>query len=229
MRILLVEDTPEIAELIRESLSGEGFEVLLAGDGETAVELARAQPPDMVLLDLGLPGIDGIEVCRRLRTFTDAYLVMLTARDSEFDRVLGLSVGADDYITKPFSPRELIARIGAMQRRPRAGAGSTSGDGVVLRFGALEIDTGPREVRVDSEVVTLSRLEYELLRTLAEHPRQALSREQLLAAVWGENWFGDDHVLDVHISNLRRKLGDDPQGARFVRTVRGYGFRLHGS
>jgi DNA-binding response OmpR family regulator len=228
-RILIVEDAPEVAQIVRATLSEEGFEVQVARDGESAIELARAEPPDLVLLDIGLPGIDGIEVCRRLRTFSDAYLVMLTARDSEFDRVLGLSMGADDYITKPFSPRELIARIRAMQRRPRASAQSPTPDGLVLRFGELVLDTATREVRVGERMVELSRLEYELLRVLAQHPRQALSREQLLEQVWGDNWFGDDHVLDVHISNLRRKLGDDPRRPRFVRTVRGYGFRLHGS
>jgi DNA-binding response OmpR family regulator len=168
-------------------------------------------------MDLNLPGIDGVEACRQLRTFSDAYVIMLTGLDNETDRLIGLSVGADDYMTKPYSPRELVARIRAMQRRPRAVDG-----GPPRRFGALEIDPGTREVTVAGEPVQLSRTEYELLDTLAAQPRLTLSRRQLLEAIWGESWFGDDHVIDVHISNLRRKLGTPG----YVVTVRGYGYRI---
>jgi DNA-binding response OmpR family regulator len=162
-------------------------------------------------------------VCRRLRTFTDAYVVMLTGRQEEIDKLIGLSVGADDYVTKPFSPRELVARIRAMLRRPRA---ARAGAGVRLTLGDLVIDTGAREVHVDGREVELTRIEFDLLSAMAERPRVALTREQLLQLVWGPGWFGDDHVVDVHVSKLRQKLGDDPSAPRYVKTVRGVGYRL---
>ncbi len=225
-RILVIEDASEMAEAIRITLTDEGFEVHVALDGRTGVDLARSLAPDVVLLDIDLPDIDGWEVCRRLRTFSDAYLVMLTVHGNEFDRVLGLSSGADDYVTKPFAPRELVARVRAMLRRPRTTGGTAADMGAVRRFGDLTIDTSLREVRVGGGVVELSHLEYGILATLAEHSRQTLSRGQLVARVWGDDRVGDDHVIDVHVSNLRRKLGDDPRRPRFVRTVRGFGFRL---
>ena len=225
-RIVVIEDAPEMAEAIGLTLTGEGFDVRLAPDGRTGLELARSEAPDVVLLDIDLPDVDGWEVCRQVRTFSDAYVVMLTVHTDEFDRVLGLSSGADDYITKPFAPRELVARIRAMLRRPRTAQGTGIDAGAVRRFGDLTVDTSLREVRVGERVVDLSQLEYGILATLAEHSRQALSRGQLLRRVWGDDWFGDDHVIDVHVSNLRRKLGDDPRHPRFVRTVRGFGFRL---
>jgi len=225
-RIVVVEDATEMAEAIRLTLASEGFEVRVAHDGDTGLELARSTAPDVVLLDIDLPDIDGWEVCRQLRTFSDAYVVMLTVHADEFDRVLGLSSGADDYITKPFSSRELVARIRAMLRRPRTARSAGVDTGAVQRFGELTIDTGLREIRVGERVVELSHLEYGILATLAAHSRQTLSRGQLLGRVWGDDWVGDDHVIDVHVSNLRRKLGDDPRHPRFVRTVRGFGFRL---
>jgi DNA-binding response OmpR family regulator len=200
--------------------------VTAVADGDSALALARASAPDVVILDVSLPGIDGIEVCRQLRTFTDAYVVMLTGRAEETDRLVGLAVGADDYITKPFSPRELVARVRAMLRRPRASAGASDAPEDVRVFGELTIDPGAREVTVAGEVVELSRIEFELLDALSSHRRISLSRDQLLERVWGPNWFGDDHVIDVHVSNLRRKLGDDPRHPRFVRTVRGFGYRM---
>ena len=225
-RIVVIEDAREMAEAIRLTLDDEGFDVHVAHDGHTGIDRTRSEAPDVVLLDIDLPDIDGWEVCRQVRTFSDAYVVMLTVHADEFDRVLGLSSGADDYITKPFAPRELVARIRAMLRRPRTAQADGVETGAVQRFGDLTIDTGLREVRIGEDVVELSHLEYGILATLAEHSRQTLSRGQLLGRVWGEDWVGDDHVIDVHVSNLRRKLGDDPRHPRFVRTVRGFGFRL---
>jgi DNA-binding response OmpR family regulator len=224
-KALVVDDAPEFRELVGSVLRREGFRVDLAADGDAALAVARASEPDVVVLDIGLPGIDGVEVCRRLRTFSDAYVVMVTGREEEVDKLIGLSVGADDYVTKPFSNRELVARIRAMLRRPRSsGAGAVRTP--VRRLGALELDTAAREVRVDGRLVELTRIEFDLLEALSARPRVALSRAQLLESVWGPMWFGDDHVIDVHMSKLRQKLGEDPREPRFVRTVRGVGYRL---
>ena len=221
---LVVDDAEEFRELVGSVLRRDGFRVETAADGDGALATARSSDPDVVVLDIGLPGIDGVEVCRRLRTFSDAYVVMVTARQEEVDKLIGLSVGADDYVTKPFSPRELVARIRAMLRRPRVGGGPDRG--AVRRLGDLELDPDAREVRVQGRVVELTRIEFDLLGALSAHPRVALSRAQLLEQVWGPSWFGDDHVVDVHVSKLRQKLGDDPRAPRFLRTVRGVGYRL---
>jgi len=221
-RVLVVEDTREFREMIAEQLAREGFRVDAAADGSTAVELARANGPDVIVLDLGLPDMDGVEVCRQIRTFSQAYVVMLTGRDDEVDKLVGLSVGADDYMTKPFSPRELVARVRAMLRRPRPSSNGPS----ERRFGDLTIDPGAREVRVGGAKVDLTRIEFDLLDALSERPRLVFSRAQLLERIWGENWYGDDHVVDVHVSSLRRKIGDDLQSPRYIRTVRGVGYRL---
>jgi DNA-binding response OmpR family regulator len=223
-KALVVDDAPEVREMVGALLRSEGFRVTLAADGDTALALARASEPDVVVLDIGMPGIDGVEVCRRLRTFSDAYVVILTARHDEIDKLIGLSVGADDYMTKPFSTRELVARIQAMLRRPRARI--EGGRAAVRRIGGLEIDPAAREVRVDGAPVALTRIEFDLLDALSAQPRVALSRAQLLERVWGPTWFGDDHVVDVHMSKLRQKLGDDPRTPRYVATVRGVGYRL---
>jgi DNA-binding response OmpR family regulator len=225
-RALVVDDAAEFRELVATVLRREGFVVEVAADGAEAVALARASAPDVVVLDLGLPGIDGVEVCRQLRTFSDAYVVMLTGREDEVDKLIGLSVGADDYVTKPFSPRELVARIRAMLRRPRAA--SATAPRPVRRVGEIEVDPGAREAKVRGKVVELTRIEFELLDVLSERPRTAFTRGQLLQRVWGPNWFGDDHVVDVHVSKLRRKLGDDARAPRYLRTVRGVGYRLDG-
>lgn len=218
LKVLIVEDDAQQAAATRRLLERESFEVAVCHDGESGLDQARAFPADLVVLDVNLPGIDGVETCRRLRTFSNAYVIMLTGLGSETDRVVGLSVGADDYVAKPYSPRELVARIRAMQRRPRA-----SGEAASAReFGALRIDPGAREVTVDGQAVELSRTEFDLLDTLAAQPRMTLSRQQLLEAVWGEGWFGDDHVIDVHMSNLRKKLGNPA----YVATIRGYGYRM---
>ena len=220
--VLVVDDEAPLVALVTSYLEREGFAVAAAADGARAVELARELDPEVIVLDLMLPGIDGIEACRRIRTFSDAYIVMLTARAEELDKLVGLSIGADDYVTKPFSPRELVARIRAMLRRPRE---SSPGVGTKRRFGDLTIDSAAREVLKDGIAIELTRLEFELLDALSESPRLVLTRRQLLERVWGPGWFGDDHVVDVHIANLRRKLGDDPLSPRYIRTVRGVGYR----
>ena len=223
LHALVVDDEAPLVELIRGYLEREGFEVTAAGDGRSAVELARELDPDVIVLDLMLPELDGIEACRRIRAFSDAYIVMLTARAEELDKIVGLSTGADDYVTKPFSPGELVARIRAMFRRPRE---SPQEQEDVRHFGELAVDPLAREVRVGGEPVELTRLEFDLLDALSGQPRVAFSRRQLLERVWGPNWFGDEHVVDVHIANLRRKLGDDGAAPRYVLTVRGVGYRM---
>ena len=223
LRALVVDDEPPLVRVISAYLEREGFAVSAAFEGEEAVELARATRPDLIVLDVMLPGIDGIEVCRRVRSFSDAYIVMLTARAEEVDKIVGLSTGADDYVTKPFSPGELMARVRAMLRRPRGGDAASAGP---RRFGELTIDGLAREVRLGGESVDLTPREFELLDVLSAHPQVAFTREQLLERVWGLDWFGDDHVVDVHIANLRAKLDDDPRAPRYIRTIRGVGYRM---
>lgn len=228
LRALLCDDAPDLRMVLEPLLVREGFEVKVASEGTTAVDLAASFDPDVVIMDVVLPGIDGLEACRRIRQFSDAYLLILSAKNTEIDKVVGLSIGADDYVTKPFSPNELIARLRAMLRRPRrAGRGvAYGGEATVRTFGALTIDTAAREVTVDNTDVELTRIEFDLLATLCSRPRQVFSRTQLLELVWGPNWYGDTHVVDVHMSNLRRKLGDRDREAPFILTVRGVGFRL---
>jgi DNA-binding response OmpR family regulator len=229
-----VDDEQPLADVVAGYLRRERFTVDVAYDGERALELARGNPPDVVVLDLMLPGIDGVEICRRLRTFSDCYVVMLTARGDEVDKLVGLSVGADDYVTKPFSPRELVARVKAMLRRPRAGSSVEATAGPYAgppeepprRFGPLEVDVAAREARLDGRPVELTRTEFDVLAALSARPRLAYTRRQLVDAVWGEGWVGDEHLVDVHIGHLRRKLADDPAAPRFVRTVRGVGYRM---
>jgi DNA-binding response OmpR family regulator len=218
-RVLVVDDEQPIRDLVRGYLAREQMDVLTAEDGTTALELVRTEQPDVVVLDLMLPGVDGIEVCRQLRTYSDAYVLMLTARGEEVDRIVGLSIGADDYLTKPFSPRELVARVKALLRRPRVAAGARGPSG-------LDLDLARRRVTVDGRVVELTFLEFELLAVLARDPGMVLSRQQLLDRVWGAEYAADGHLLDVHVGKLRRKLGDDPSAPRFIETVRGVGFRL---
>ena len=220
-RILVVDDEAPIRELVRGYLEREGFEVEAATDGLAAVEAVRASAPDVVVLDVMLPGLDGIEVCRRIRTFSDAYVLMLTARGEEIDRIVGLTVGADDYLVKPFSPRELVARVRALLRRPRGGADMRATTPV-----GFEIDESRRVVRVDGTPVALTSLEFDLLAVLARDPGIVIGRQALLDRVWGPEFVADDHLVDVHIANLRRKLGDDPARPRFIETVRGVGYRL---
>ena len=222
-RALVVDDEAPLVDLLRSYLEREGFEVATAADGERAVELVRELAPDVVVLDVMLPGIDGIEACRRIRGFSDAYILMLTARAEEVDKIVGLSTGADDYLTKPFSPSELLARVRALLRRPRQGAAPAP---PTRRFGDLVVDSLAREVRTGDELVELTRLEFDRLDALSESPRIVFSRAQLLKRVWGPDWFGDEHVVDVHVANLRRKLGDGGAAPRYIRTVRGVGYRM---
>ena len=226
--VLIVEDAPEFRELLVALFEQNGFETRSTDDGGTAVQLARAHAPDLIVLDVGLPGLpglDGVEACRQIRTFSDAYVIMLTARDEEVDRLVGLSVGADDYMTKPFFPRELMARVAALQRRPRTPAGA-AGAADVRRVGALELDPDAHTILLDGAELEVTRIEYDLLDALTENPKRTLSRQQLLDRVCRPTWFGDDHVVDVHMSNLRKKLGDDPKHPHFIRTVRGFVYRL---
>lgn len=214
VKILVVDDEPPIVELVRGYLDREGYEVVVAGDGSDAVEIVRAEQPDVVVLDLMLPGIDGIEVCRQLRTFSDAYVLMLTARSEEIDRIVGLSVGADDYLVKPFSPRELVARVKALLRRPRVAAPAPIREDLV-------VDVARRVVTARGVVAPLTTTEFDILAALARDPGVVISRSQLLDRVWGPEFVGDDHLVDVHVANLRHKIGEG-----FIDTVRGVGYRL---
>lgn len=229
LRALVVDDETSLAGVVANYLKHDMFEVQLAHDGHQALELAREFDPDVVILDIGLPGIDGIEVCRQLRIFSDAYVVMLTARDSEIDTVVGLSVGADDYVTKPFSPRELVARVRAMLRRPRRSP-PVPQDAVdrnpPRRFGTLVVDVDSREASLDDTPIMLTRTEFDVLALLSANPGVVMSRRQILESVWGGSWVGADNIVDVHVGHLRRKLGDSTSTPRFVMTVRGVGYRM---
>jgi DNA-binding response OmpR family regulator len=226
VRVLIVEDEKNLVSLLRKYLEREGFEVHEALDGPAALEVARSVNPDVVVLDWMLPGLDGIGVLRELRRSSEAYVIMLTARAEEVDRIVGLSTGADDYLTKPFSPGELVARIRAMLRRPRTGAHPDEEEEAPLKFGELTIDLARREVRLREEEVPLTALQFDLLATLASRPGLVFSRGQLLERVWGDDYFGGDHVVDVHIANLRKKVEEDPSNPRYVQTVRGAGYRF---
>jgi DNA-binding response OmpR family regulator len=224
---VIIEDDADVRALISDVLRQAGFEVVEAATGLEGVELVRARDPDVVTLDLNLPDFDGIEVCRRLREITDAYIVMLTARHDEIDRLMALETGADDYLTKPFSPRELRARIAAMLRRPRARDQPTTDEAHVVReHGELKVDVEARIVTLAGVELELTRTEFDLLATLLSAPRRVWPRETLLRTVWGTDWMSDGHLVEVHMGNLRRKLGDDPRAGRYVRTVRGVGYRL---
>jgi len=220
-RILVVDDEAPILDLVRGYLERDGFEVATAADGPAGLAMMRATSPDVVILDVMLPGLDGIEICRQLRTFSTAYVLMLTARGEEIDRIMGLTVGADDYLVKPFSPRELVARVKALLRRPRTDAAPPA-----VGPPGLEIDEARRTVRVDGQAVDLTTLEFDLLAVLARDPGIVIRRQALLDRVWGADFIADDHLVDVHVANLRRKLADDPTRPRFVETVRGVGYRL---
>ncbi|MGX5359057.1 response regulator [Kocuria sp. KH4] len=229
-RILVVDDETDLAQLVAEYLRKAGLEVAVRHDGTEAVTAVRDFTPDVMVLDLGLPGIDGIEVCRQVRTFSDCYVLMLTARDDEVDKIVGLSVGADDYVTKPFSPRELVARVQAMLRRARTGgaepaAGSRSGQQAFV-IGELVVDEDSRQVHLAGEPVALTRIEFDLLLCLAARPQLVLSRRQLVEMVWDTHWTGDEHLVDVHIGRIRKKLGDEAASPRFIHTIRGIGYRM---
>jgi DNA-binding response OmpR family regulator len=228
-RAVVIEDDADIRALLSGLLRQSGFAVTPAAGGAAGLLAVRDTDPDLVTLDLNLPDMDGIEVCRRIRQRSDAYVVMLTARPDEVDRLMGLETGADDYLTKPFSPRELRARINAMMRRPRR-LGAPGPDGRTpptrLRHSELEVDLEARLAVLAGEELELTRTEFDLLATLLSGPRRVWPRETLLRAVWGSDWTSDGHLVEVHMGNLRRKLGDDPRSGRYIRTVRGVGYRL---
>jgi two-component system alkaline phosphatase synthesis response regulator PhoP len=215
-----VDDEPGIRELVRFTLEREGFRVATAGEGWEALAMAKAERPDLVILDLMLPGLSGEEVCRALRAEMDVPVLMLTARKDESDRVMGLELGADDYVTKPFSPRELTARVRAILRRTAGRAQPAVPDPPLL------VDAERRRVAVDGRPVDLTYTEFELLRTLNASPGRVFSRDELLSRVWGQEFFGDSRTVDVHIRHLREKLGEDPVHPRFIETVRGVGYRF---
>lgn len=224
LRILLADDERELRDMLAKYLAAEGFEVIEAIDGAAALDLARREDPDLVLLDVAMPEMDGFEVLRALRTSSAVPVIMLTARAEEIDRVVGLTVGADDYVTKPFSPRELVARIKAVLRRGRAG--TEDDDDRPLRFDGLTVDVARREVLVDDEPIELTTLEFDLLYALASAPGRVMTREYLMERVWGWDFIGVDRVVDVHISNLRKALRDDPARQRYIATVRGVGYKF---
>jgi Response regulators consisting of a CheY-like receiver domain and a winged-helix DNA-binding domain len=220
-KILVIDDEPSIIKLVGAYLKPEGYEVYTASDGEAGLKSARTFKPDMIILDLMLPGMDGIELLTRLRRESDVYVIMLTARTEETDKIVGLSVGADDYMTKPFSPRELVARIKAALRRITVGTGANEARGV-LSFKHVRIDVGAHMASVDDVPVELTSLEFDLLRALAENRGRVLSREQLLEKVWGSDYFGEMRVVDVHLGHVRQKLGNEA----LIVTVRGVGYRF---
>jgi DNA-binding response OmpR family regulator len=224
-RALVVDDEVALAGVLSAYLRRGGFDVVEAHDGRSAVAEARRSEPDLLVLDLGLPLLDGVEVCRSVREFSDCYVIMLTARAEEADKLTGLAVGADDYMTKPFSPRELVARAQAMLRRPRGVRDPGRSGAEPLRIGDLELDLPGRRVSVAGEPVELTPTEFAVLAVLASAPSRAFSRRALIHEVWGPSWVGDEHLVDVHVRNLRRRLGDTAQDARYVQTVRGVGYR----
>ncbi len=226
-RIVVADDEAHIRDVVRGYLEAEGFEVVPAADGSEALRLALECRPDLVVLDVGMPGIDGIEVLRQLRTASDVYVIMLTARAEEVDKLVGLAVGADDYMTKPFSPRELVARIKAVLRRARSSA--AAGDGERLTFAGLTIDVARREIQRNGNRVELSALEFDLLVALARSPGRVLTRRQLLEQVWGWDFFGDERVVDVHIRSIRQALADPADTPTLIGTVRGVGYRFLGN
>ncbi|MHA7282447.1 response regulator transcription factor [Arthrobacter sp. TMS2-4] len=242
---LIIEDDADVRQLLVMTLRMNGFTTIEAENGRQGVALVRERRPDLVTLDLNLPDIDGVEVCRQIRPLTDAYVIMITARQDEIDRLIGLEIGADDFVVKPFSPREVGARVNAMFRRPRSTVRNISQPllGVdpaepaptsvtpepvagMLVHGALSIDTEGRIALLDGVEVPLTRIEFDLLATLVSGPRRVWQRETLLSRIWGDGWVNDQHLVEVHIRNLRKKLGEDTKAPRFIRTVRGVGYRM---
>ncbi len=217
--VLVVEDDPHIAELVSMCLTGAGYRVRVTASGANALELSRQERPRLVVLDIGLPGdLDGLEVCRRLRARDELPVLFLTARDAEVDRVVGLELGADDYVTKPFSPRELVARVRTVLRRTERPPLSEA----TVSIGEITIDPSRREVSLGGVLVVLTPREFDLLAWMANHKGFVLSRQQLLDGVWGSSWYGDARTVDVHVAQLRRKLGPDLPLA----TIRGVGYRM---
>ncbi len=226
-RVLIVDDEVPLAQVIASYFTRDRYEVAVSHTGDGALEKAGTFDPDLVILDVMLPGVDGLEVCRMIRERSDCYILMLTARDSEADKVRALSTGADDYVVKPCSPRELLARAAAMLRRPRMHAFRDGRRAVSI--GTLVVDAQSRTVTLDEVEVDLTRTEFDILSALASVPGQAMSRSAIIQAVWGPGWFGDDQIVDVHIAAIRRKLQDSAAAPRFLRTVRGIGYALEAS
>ncbi len=224
-RVLVVDDEPSIVELVQYNLEREGFSVLVERDGDGAMARAVADAPDLIVLDVMLPKMSGLDVCRNLRRVTDVPIILLTARKDEVDRVLGLELGADDYVTKPFSPRELVARIKAILRRSVRRPKSEESEGVMSQ-GGLTVDSERRHVHLDGRDVDLTFTEFEVLNILMRHPGRAFTREELLRRVWGDDFYGDTRTVDVHIRHLREKLEEEMAAPRFIETVRGVGYRF---
>jgi len=224
--VLLVEDEESITAPLSEALSREGFEPVIAGTAAEALELAASRSPDLVLLDLGLPDGSGLDVCRELRSRSAVPIIMVTARGEETDRIVGLEVGADDYVVKPFSAREVVARIRAVLRRTAAPAPTQLGD--VVELGEVRVDRARRSATFEGRPLELSRKEFDLLQLLVDNAGTVVKRERLIDEVWDTNWFGSTKTLDVHVSALRKKLRDDPSTPRYIHTVRGVGFRFAG-
>jgi DNA-binding response OmpR family regulator len=222
-RILLVDDEPDLRVMLRRYLQAEGFDVADAGDGEAALSWLRGASPDLIVLDVGMPGMDGFAVLQDIRRASDVPVIMLTARAEEVDRIVGLTIGADDYVTKPFSPRELVARVRAVLRRGGQGRRGTED---LLEFEGITLDLAGRQVVADGEPIDVSALEFDLLAALASAPGRVFTRAQLLERVWGWDYFGAERVVDVHIGNLRKTLSDDASKPRFIGTVRGVGYRF---
>lgn len=218
-KILIVEDEKDIRDLVKAYLEKEGYQVFEAGDGTEAVKIARLSNPDLVILDIMLPGLSGLDVLSTLRRESDLYVIMLTAKAEEVDKLVGLNMGADDYLTKPFSPRELVARVNAALRRLTMGGSEDNKR--VYRFAHIRLDEGSRKAWIENEALELTAIEFDLLQALMAHAGQVLTREQLLEQVWGMNYYGETRVVDVHIGHIRKKLGD-----RFVTTVWGVGYRF---
>ena len=220
-KILVIDDEPSIINLVTAYLKPEGYEIYTATDGPSGLKSAHAFKPDLIILDIMLPGMDGIELLSRLRRESEVYVILLTAKTEETDKIVGLSVGADDYVTKPFSPRELVARVKAALRRIETGAGA-GGERSVLSFKNIRIDVGARVVTVNENPIELTAIEFDLLKALAENRGRVLSREQLLEKVWGGEYFGEMRVVDVHLGHIRQKLGRDD----LIATVRSVGYRF---
>ena len=223
-RILLVDDEVNLRHTLSYALRQEGYDVLTAADGEQAVALFGTSHPDAVILDLMLPGIDGLEVCRRIRRDSDVPILMLTARDTEVDRVVGLEIGADDYLGKPFSTRELVARVRALVRRSRRVAAAASAER--LAGGGLDVDVPRRRVQRDGKEVTLRPKEFDLLVLLMSNPGIVLTRERIMASVWGNEYGGETRTVDTHVKTLREALGEQVERPRWIETVRGVGYRF---
>ncbi len=225
LRVLVVDDEVALAQIIASYFKKDGFDVRQSHDGLEAVTAALEFKPDFIVLDLMLPGLNGVEVCKEIRKFSDAYIIMLTARDEEIDKIIGLAVGADDYMVKPFSTRELLARAHAMLRRPRIAKSEIATEAIVL--GGLVINVDTRRIEIAGKSLELTRTEFDLLLVMARRPKVAFSRRQLINAVWDESWFGDGHVVDVHLGHLRKKIEALVVGKKYLHTVRGVGYCVY--